>query len=77
MMALYRADPKDIPKIVETVFGSHTFSAIGWSIAALSIIGSIIMIRFLNSQSNKEIQRLVDERNDLQTKLLGKGGNEH
>lgn len=68
--AICRAEPKDIPKIVEIVFGSNTYQHTGWVVATLVLIGCAIFYRILRTTYQQEINRLSAERTELQKKLL-------
>jgi predicted membrane metal-binding protein len=67
-----KADPKDIPKIFDSLFASHLWAALGWALAIILLICSIILIRIIMMIDGKEIDRLAKERDELQKKLLAK-----
>jgi hypothetical protein len=70
IVAIWKAEPRDIPKIVETIFGSHVFCAVGWTLAIVILLASVVLIRLLIGRDNQEINRLSQERDDLQRRLL-------
>jgi len=74
IIAICRADPKDIPGIVQTLVNSRSAVIVGWAIAAIILIAAIVMLRLLSYVYEKEIERLCKERDKLQNKLLGAGG---
>lgn len=71
LYALYKAKSEDVPKIVETIFGSHTFAFAGWILAIAILVASAVLIKLLIRNNDREVKRLTDERNDLQRRLLG------
>ncbi len=73
-VALLKADSKDIPKIVETIVSSEHVALIGWIVASLILIVAIVFIRLMCNIYDKEIERLVKERDQLQKHLLEKSG---
>jgi len=75
VIAITRADPKDIPIIVQTLVDSRSTAVIGWSIALIILIGAVVFIRLLTYVYEKEIERICKERDKLQSKLLGGGEN--
>jgi high-affinity nickel permease len=77
LVALWRAQPKDIPQIVETICGSHDISIIGWLFALIILVSAIVFLRILTRIHDREIERLVKERDKLQKKLLSRSGGQH
>ena len=73
-VALIKADSKDIPQIVNTLVNSGRFSIFGWFIAVIILVASIILIRIMCKIYDREIERLVKERDQLQAKLLENSG---
>jgi len=73
-IALFKADQKDIPKIVETIVNSEHISIIGWIVAIIILVASIVLIKIMCIIYDKEIERLVKERDQLQKRLLEKNG---
>jgi hypothetical protein len=71
-VALLKADSKDIPKIVDTIVNSQHISIIGWIIAGIILIASVACIKIMSKIYDKEIERLVNERDQLQKLLLEK-----
>jgi p-aminobenzoyl-glutamate transporter AbgT len=71
LVAIIKARPEDIPKIVETIFGSNTYGHIGWTLAIVFLISSAILIRIVTNTHQREIDRLSTERSELQRRLLG------
>jgi hypothetical protein len=72
IVGLLKAKQEDIPKIFETLFGSHLWAALGWALAILILVGSIVLVRLVMRIDGKEIDRLAKERDRLQEKLLSK-----
>lgn len=70
VVAMVRADTKDIPKIVETLADSKNTAIVGWSIAFLVLAVAVIFIKLMSHIYEKEIERLCKERDELQKKLL-------
>ena len=70
IVALLKADSKDIPKIVETLTTSNTFAIVGWVLAAVFLLGSSIFIWLLVRFYGREMTRLAAERDSLQSRLL-------
>ncbi len=70
-LAVYRADPKDIPVIVKTIVNSSFFVLAGWILACAFLICGIIVVLLMGRIYSTEIARLARERDNLQTKLLG------
>lgn len=67
---LLRAEAGDLPKIAEILFGSNLFAALGWSLAAIILISSIFLVRFMVKRHDKELKRVCKERDELQKILL-------
>lgn len=74
IIAMTRADTKDIPKIVETLANSNHSAVLGWSIATIILIGSVFIIKMMCKIHDREIERIAKERDQLQQKLLNLGG---
>ena|SRR6266581_1547647 len=72
IVAIWKAKQEDIPKIVETIFSSHLFCVIGWALAFVILLGSVVFIKLLIRFYDKEVIRLSKERDELQTRLLKK-----
>ena len=72
IVALLKARKGDIPKIAEMFFGSHVFASLGWALAFMILIGSVVFVKLLIRFYDKEVARLSKERDELQTKLLRK-----
>ena len=53
---------------------SDTSAVLGWAIASIILIGSVFMVRVLMKIHDREIERLVQERDLLQKKLLASPG---
>jgi hypothetical protein len=70
IVPLLKADSKDIPKIVETIVDSRRVAVVGWIVAVIILIASIVLIWILCKVYDKEIARLVAERDRLQQRLL-------
>jgi uncharacterized oligopeptide transporter (OPT) family protein len=74
IIALFRADPKDIPRIVEILAGSSNSAIIGWAIAFIILAGAVILVKLMKKIYENEIERLAKERDQLQRMLLERGG---
>jgi hypothetical protein len=72
--AMYRADTKDIPKIVEIVFESHVATALGWGFAVMILAIAVVFHRLSAAIYEKEIARITKERDRLQELLLNRRG---
>ena len=70
IIAMTRADTKDIPKIIEILADSHHSAVLGWSIALLILISAVFLIKIMFKIHDREIERIVKERDQLQKKLL-------
>ena len=73
-VALLKADSKDVPEIVKTIVGSEHVALIGWIVAFIILIVAIVFIKLMCHIYDKEIERLVKERDQLQKHLLEKSG---
>jgi hypothetical protein len=69
-IALFRAERKDIPAIVKSVFESDTFAIVGWSLAGIFLVVGAFIIHFLMKTQGAEISRLSAQRNELQLKIF-------
>lgn len=70
VIALLKARREDIPKIVEILFGSHTFAAVGWVLAVVFLLGGAIFTKLQDRLHQREIARMANERDELQKQLL-------
>jgi hypothetical protein len=70
LVALLRADPKDIPEMVRILVGSSPFCAVGWVLAVVFLIVGIVFVVILRHIQESEIKRLTDQRDKLQSLLL-------
>jgi hypothetical protein len=70
IIAMTRADSKDIPQIVATLANSKSSAVLGWSVATIILVVSVFLVRILSRIHDREIERLVKERDQLQQKLL-------
>jgi len=70
IVAIFRADPKDIPKIVDTIVSSGRVSMIGWIVAVIILVAAIVLIKIMCKVYDREIERIVKERDQLQKQLL-------
>ena len=77
IVALLRADPKDVPKIVETVVNSGHVSLLGWIIAMIILVSAIVLIRVMCKIYDKEIERICKERDQLQNNYWKIAENEY
>jgi len=73
-IALCRADQKDIPEIVKTIVNSEHVSIIGWVVAVIILVAAIVLIKVMCKIYDREIERLVKERDQLQKELLKRNG---
>jgi hypothetical protein len=73
-IALLKADSKDVPKIVELIANSPKISFLGWVIAVIILIAAVVLMKIMCKIYDKEIERLVKERDQLQKQLLEKNG---
>ena len=74
LFAIAKAETKDIPKIVETIFGSNTLAVTGWILAVILLIGNIVSVKLLIKLHDREMDRIAKERDDLQMKLISQKG---
>lgn len=72
--AIVRADTKDIPEIIRIIVGSGPWAATGWILAMLVTVVAVIMVPMLTRINERELQRVLKERDELQTKLLERQG---
>jgi hypothetical protein len=70
IVALLKAKREDVPKIVETIFSSHSFCVLGWALTFVVLFASVVFVKVLIRLHDKEIGRLSNERDELQTRLL-------
>jgi p-aminobenzoyl-glutamate transporter AbgT len=70
LVALIKAEPKDIPEMVRIMVGSSPFCAVGWVLAVVFLVVGIIFVVTLRNIHEQEIKRLAQERDKLQSKLL-------
>src|ERR1039458_7339256 len=54
IVALLKADSKDIPKIVETIVDSRRVAVVGWIVAVINLIASIVLFWILCKVYDKE-----------------------
>jgi hypothetical protein len=73
MTALIKADKTDIPKIVEMLVSSGHVAFIGWAFAVVILAGSVWLMKMSTKIHDREIERLVKERDLLQKRLLTPG----
>lgn len=70
LTALLRADPKDIPAIIGTIFGTPLFCLLGWVLAVCALVVGAVVVWLLRNTYRKELDRVCKERDALQTRLL-------
>jgi hypothetical protein len=75
IVALLKADSKDVPEIVKTVVSSNTMAIVGWTLAIVLLIGSVVFIRLLIKFYDQEMKRIARERDYLQAILIERKGN--
>jgi len=73
--AIYKADPKDIPKIVATLVTSNVSAAVGWTLAVVFLLVAAVLIKLLTRFYDQEMNRLAKERDELQRLLIGRPKN--
>jgi uncharacterized membrane protein YozB (DUF420 family) len=72
VVALLKADTKDIPEVVKILFGSDTFTVVGWTLAVVFLLGGAIFVKLQDRLHQREISRVSGERDELQKLLLNK-----
>jgi len=72
IVAIIMADPKDVPKIVDIVVGSHVWATTGWVLAVIFLIAGIALMKLLMTIYDKEIDRIAKERDYLQNILINR-----
>jgi hypothetical protein len=70
IVALLKAEAKDVPQIVETIVGSKDVALIGWIVAAIILVVAVVFLKILCVLYDREIERLVTERDQLQRYLM-------
>ena len=71
-IALMRAKQEDIPKVLSAIFTSKVFCWMGWGVAILILLFSLILASIMWKIHQRELDRVCEERDRLQEKLLGK-----
>lgn len=71
-IALLRAEPADIPKVLQSIFTSNAFFWMGWFFAVIILISALIIGYIMFRKYPKELDRVCKERDRLQEKLTGK-----
>lgn len=71
-IALIRSNKGDIPKVIGSIFSSSTFCWIGWVIAVLILIFSLILGIIMWRIYPRELERVCKERDKLQEMLTGR-----
>jgi uncharacterized membrane protein (DUF485 family) len=56
----------------QMLFASDLWCALGWIVAVLIVVCSIILVRLVMRIDGMEIDRLAKERDELQKRLLSK-----
>ena len=74
IVALFRADPKDIPVIVDTLTKSNIWAAVGWTLAGSFLFAAAVIIKLLTRFYDREMNRLAQQRDELQRILLERQG---
>ena len=69
ILALSKADSKDIPKIVETLAGSNHVGILGWAVGGVIHAGTIVLVKLVMKIHDREIERIAKECDQLQTRL--------
>lgn len=70
LVFLWRCRAEDMPQLLTIVLTSPWFIILGWMGFALSVVVSVVITRLARRQYLAEIERLVDERSNLQNRLL-------
>ena len=70
LVAILKARKSDIPKIAELIFTSHLFCVIGWALAFVILLASVVFVKLLIRFYDNGFKRVTRERDELQTKLL-------
>lgn len=71
LIAVWRAQNADLPKIVESVSKALESSAIvGWLVAACLLLLSGVVITIVVSLYRRELDRIATKRDELQERLL-------
>lgn len=73
IVALFKADSKDIPQIVDTLVQSNVWAAVGWTLAGAFLFAAAVIVKLLTRLHDKEMKRITTERDGLQSMLLGNG----
>lgn len=71
-IALFRAEPSDVPKIIGAIFSSTTTCWVGWLVALLIFLFSVILVTILLKIYPAEMKRIARERDKYQEIVLGK-----
>ena len=69
LLLAYRIESSDWVRIVDLVLSNSAVAAGGWGLAGVITIAAIVFINFQRRVCKKEMDRLVDHRNDLQQQL--------
>jgi len=69
ILALSKADSKDIPKIVETLAGSNHVGILGWAVASVILAGTIVLVKLVMKIHDREIAWIAKECDQLQVRL--------
>ena len=69
-LAVYRADPKDLPRMLEIVTSSNLIVAIFAITLVIVMSSAAILFKMQRLNYEREITRLADERDKLQAKLM-------
>jgi hypothetical protein len=70
IVALIKADKKDIPEIVRLLTSSDAWAVTGWIVAVVILLSAIVIIKMLCRVYDKEIDRIAKERDTLQSVLI-------
>ena len=71
-IALLRAKPSDVPKVFGAIFSSDTTCWVGWLVALLIFIFSVVLVTILLKIYPAEMKRIARERDKYQEMVLGK-----
>lgn len=74
LAAIIKADAKDIPQLLQILFGSKVWATTGWIFAVVELIAAVVMIKLLTRHYDKEMNRLAQERDYLQSMLIKRSG---
>lgn len=72
IVAILKAERKDVPEIIRILLESQVWATTGWVIAVVILLSSIVMIKLLVRFYDQELKRVAKERDELQSILIGR-----